>query len=245
MQQEIRNAAGERLDASWHPGRGEGAASRPVLVLGHGVTANKDRPFLVALAEAAAAAGLDALRVSFAGNGASEGRFEEATVSKEVQDLGAALDSLAERPVVYAGHSMGAAVGVLRAVRDERIEALVSLAGMVRTQAFVERKFAGLAPGELMWDKPGCPLSRAFLDDMRAIGSVEECARELRLPWLLVHGDADTVVPLEESVELAEAGGEERELVVLPGVDHLFAGDGGAEMARRVVEWLRETGRIA
>ena len=73
--------SGEVLDYTFHAGT-EG--SRHIAVLGHGVTGNKDRPFVVALAEGLAAAGIHALRFSFAGNGASEGRFADATISKEV-----------------------------------------------------------------------------------------------------------------------------------------------------------------
>ena len=68
----IRNPSGEVLDYTFHAGT---AGSRHIAVLGHGVTGNKDRPFVVALAEGLAAAGIHALRFSFAGNGASEGRF--------------------------------------------------------------------------------------------------------------------------------------------------------------------------
>ena len=65
---EIRNKQGERLDYAFHSGGNEGG--KCIVVLGHGVTGNKDRPFVVALAEAFAAAGIPALRVSFSGNGA-------------------------------------------------------------------------------------------------------------------------------------------------------------------------------
>ena len=94
-----------------------------IVVLGHGVTGNKDRPFIVALAEGLAAAGIPALRFSFSGNGASEGRFTDSTISKEVDDLDAVLDAF-ERAIRSAmwGHSMGGAVGVLRASGDSRIE---------------------------------------------------------------------------------------------------------------------------
>src|SRR5689334_5351566 len=101
---EIRNRRGERLDFTWHPGVEDRAT---VVVLGHGVTGNKDRPLLVELATALARSGIHALRFSFAGNGVSEGRFEEATITKEVEDLGAVLDALPGWHVGYAGHSMG------------------------------------------------------------------------------------------------------------------------------------------
>ena len=85
---EIKNRHGERLDYTFHEGK-EG--SKSIVVIGHGVTGNKDRPFVVALGEGLAAAGFPALRFSFSGNGASEGKFTDSTISKEVDDLGAVL----------------------------------------------------------------------------------------------------------------------------------------------------------
>jgi predicted alpha/beta-hydrolase family hydrolase len=58
---EIKNPQGERLDYSFHPGQ---AGSKNIVILGHGVTGNKDRPFIVALAEGLAATGVATLRVS-------------------------------------------------------------------------------------------------------------------------------------------------------------------------------------
>jgi uncharacterized protein len=236
----LRNAAGERLDLAFHPAGADGDA---LLVIGHGVTANKDRAFLVALAEAVAAEGIAALRVSFSGNGESEGRFEDSTITKEVADLGCVLDAVeASGPwrVAYAGHSMGGAVGVLRASEDPRITALVSLAGMVRTAQFAERKFGDQRPGaSLMWDKPECPLSQTFLDDMRLIGSVLDRAPRIEVPWLLVHGDADTVVPVEDTLDAARAA-PNATTALLPGADHLFSGDATAQMLDETVPWLVE-----
>jgi uncharacterized protein len=238
----IRNAHGERLDTAFHPGAD---GTRDLLVVGHGVTANKDRPFLVALADAVSATGIAVLRVSFAGNGASEGRFEDATIRKEVDDLGAVLDAVEQDGgwrVGYAGHSMGGAVGVLRASRDPRITALISLAGMVHTHEFAQRKFGDQEPGaSFMWDKPDCPLSQAFMDDMQAIGSVCEQARGIRIPWLLIHGDADTVVPLRDATDIVGVAQPNAQLIELPGVDHVFGDEGTQRMVDLVVPWLQRT----
>ena len=40
------------------------------------------------------------------------------------------------------------------------------------------------------------------LDDMAGIDSVVERGAEISVPWLLVHGDADTVVPLKQSTAM-------------------------------------------
>ena len=62
---EIRNPAGERLDAALHE-----AGSQDLVVIGHGVTANKDREWAVQLAAELADARISALRVSWAHGGA-------------------------------------------------------------------------------------------------------------------------------------------------------------------------------
>jgi alpha/beta superfamily hydrolase len=236
---EIRNRHGERLDFAYHPGAAEIST---LVVLGHGVTGNKDRPLLVELANLLARTGIHALRFSFAGNGASEGRFADATITKEVEDLGAVLDALPGWYVGYAGHSMGAAVGVLRASEDARIHFLISLAGMAHTVAFAQREFGNVTPGTgCMWDKPECPLSQSFLDDLVRIGSVVDAARRVRVPWLFLHGLADDVVPPQDSRDLYAIAGEPKRLNEMPEADHVFSERHAASMASSVVAWMRQT----
>lgn len=239
----IRNARGERLDTAFTPANGAPPSSTPeaIVVIAHGVTSNKDRPYLIALADGLAAAGIASLRISYAGNGASDGAFEEATPTKEVADLGAVIDALTSadiRRIGYVGHSMGGAVGVLRAAVDDRIACLVSLAGMVHVHAFMQRCFGHLAYGDPMNGRPECPWSRTLEDDARRIGSVLPQAARVPVPWLLVHGDADDLVPLQDSLDARAAAGGRPDLVVLPGVDHRFTGAIPA-MVDAVVPWIR------
>ncbi len=240
----IRNAQGERIDSTYHPG----AAGAPLVVIGHGVTGNKDRPLVVALAEGLAAAGVSALRFSFAGNGGSEGDFRDATITKEVGDLGAVLDAAEAAgagPIVYAGHSMGGGVGVARAAApDPRIAALISLAGMVETKKFAETEFGEVTPGEgFMWDDEDCPLSAAFMDDLRSIGSLEDRGAQISVPWLLVHGTEDDVVLIDDTHAIYERAAGPKQKLVLDGADHVFSDPGQmAAMVEGAVDWVRGLG---
>jgi len=243
MVTELQNTHGERVDFTHHHGR-QGA--QEIVVIGHGVTGNKDRPFVVALAEGLAKAGIPAIRISFSGNGGSGGKFTESTISKEVEDLGPVFDALKGRTICYIGHSMGGAVGVLRAARDPRIKALISLAGMVHTKAFAEREFGMVKPGEgFMWDDTNCPLSQKYMDDMASIGSVIANAPKIRVPWLLIHGTEDDVVPIQESREIFAKANEPKELIELKGANHVFAGEHTAPMVSQVVAWLKRTLHIS
>ncbi len=217
---QITNRAGERLDYQFHPGD----RMSVLVVIGHGVTANMDRPHLVALADGLSAKGWPCLRFSFSGNGKSEGSFAESCITKEIGDLQAVLDAVPDTvSVVYLGHSLGGAVGVLTAVRDLRIRALVSLAGMTRTAEFVEREFGDVTPGEgFMWDNPECPLSQTFVDDLGLVDTTLDAAAAVSQPWLIIHGSADDVVPIQDGKDAFEAATCDKEWLEIEGAEHLF-----------------------
>ncbi len=232
----ICNTKGEKIDYTFH--RGD-INEKIIVVIGHGVTGNKDRPFIVTLAEALSNDGIPTLRMSFSGNGDSEGRFEDSTISKEVKDLGCVIDELDGWNILYVGHSMGGAVGVLEASQDVRIVGLVSLAGMVHTKAFAQREFDDVTPDEgFMWDDPNCPLSQAYIDDTTAIETVVPHAPSIQVPWLLVHGTKDDVVPLQDSLDIFERANEPKQLVQIDGADHVFSEHTG-DMVKVVHEWVR------
>ena len=238
MNNEIRNIEGEKIDYTFHAGNPD---ENFIVVIGHGVTGNKDRPFVVALAEALSADGIPAIRISFSGNGDSEGRFEDSTISKEVEDLCCVIDALEEDwNILYVGHSMGGAVGVLRASKDTRIQALVSLAGMVHTEQFAQTEFGEETPDEgCMWEEPSCPLSSTYMDDMKAIGSVVTRGASIQVPWLLIHGTEDDVVPLQDSLDIFERANDPKQLVQIEGADHVFS-EHTDEMIKAVHSWIHE-----
>lgn len=241
MDLEILNSSKEKLDYEFH---GDPSDTSLLVVIGHGVTGNKDRPWALGLANAIEEAGMNALRFSFSGNGESEGKFEDCTISKEVKDLKAIINAAEDEGfhrICYVGHSMGGAVGVLSAVKDERIGLLISLSGMVYTKKFCETEFGDQTPGKgCMWEDEDCPLSQEFVDDMNKIDNILAKTEKIEVPWLIVHGDADDVVPVDEGREIYRAAYEPKDLVILEGVDHVYSDDGLEKMTSAVISWLKE-----
>jgi len=238
MSSSFCNSHNERIDHVFHPG----SRRECLVILGHGVTGDKDRPLLLAVAEGLAARGWPCLRISFSGNGKSEGRFEESTITKEVEDLAAVLATVPDEVrIAYAGHSMGAAVGVLSAARDPRIRVLVSLAGMTYTAEFCEREFGEVTPGEgLMWDEENCPLSQEFVDDMNTVGDVLEASASVTQPWLLIHGMDDDVVPIRDGHDAHTAASCVKHWLAIEGAGHSFGEESYPQIIDVMDVWLNE-----
>ncbi len=233
----IKNPSGERIDLSFHPGSNREA----LVIFGHGVTGNKDRPLMVALAEGLSARGWPCMRISFAGNGESDGSFGECTITKEVDDLQAVLSAVPDYVrVAYAGHSMGAAVGVLTAANDLRIRALISLAGMARTADFVEREFGDVIPGVgCMWEDETMPLSEGFVADLKSIGDILQAAATVTQPWLLVHGSEDDVVPIQDGRDAHAAARCEKQWLEIAGAGHSFDESSYPRIVDAMDAWLK------
>ena len=232
----IKNPSGERLDIAFHPGTRRGA----LVILGHGLTGNKDRPLLVGLAQGLSERGWPCMRVSFSGNGDSEGSFEDVSITKGIADLKAILSTVPDYVrVAYVGHSMGSAIGVMTAAKDLRINLLVSLAGMTRTADFVEREFGGLIPGEsVMWDEPDHPLSESFVQDLKTIGDVLPAAAAVTQPWLLIHGSADDLVPVQDGRDAHDAAFCRKQWLEIDGAGHMFEEAGSPPLVDAVDGWL-------
>jgi pimeloyl-ACP methyl ester carboxylesterase len=236
---QIFNSHGERLDVDFH----QGTRSAVTVLLGHGVTGNKDRPLLVAIAEGLSKKGWPCIRFSFSGNGDSEGKFEDSNITKEVDDLRSMMNLVPkENKIAYIGHSMGAAVGVKTAARGMLIQCLISLAGMVDTAGFVKREFGDVVPGKgFMWDEENCPLSENYVNDLNEISSILPDAATVACPWLLIHGTEDDVVPIEDSRKAFEAACCDKKLIEIPGGGHSFDAESYGTIVDSIELWLKKS----
>jgi acetyl esterase/lipase len=149
---------------------------------------------------------------------------------------GAALDP---GRVVAVGHSAGGHLALWLATRGG-ISAVVGLAAVSDLVEAARLGLGGGAVGELLGGTPEQQPER-----YRAASPRERLP--LGVPQLLVHGDRDDRVPVEQSVEYARAAraaGDPVDLAVIPGAGHPELVEPRAEGWRAVAAWL-ESGRDA
>lgn len=119
----LQREDGVRL--AWAHRRGAG----PTIVFLPGYASDMTGGKAVALDQWAGEQGRAMLRFDYSGCGASEGRFEDATLDSWRDDVLLLIDRLTEGPLVLVGSSMGGWLMLLVALaRPERVKALVGIA---------------------------------------------------------------------------------------------------------------------
>jgi dipeptidyl aminopeptidase/acylaminoacyl peptidase len=167
--------------------------------------------------------------------GASEGSFEQLTISREVEDAAAALEQLAAlydggiSNIGVAGHSFGGLIAMLVAARsggDVRALAAVSAVfdAPSRFRAMrAERESEFQQRGRLqLGGNPGMALGVAFFEDLERWDVAAE-ASKVRAPAIVVHGADDDEVDPEHARAYARALAHVRPAErLVEGADHTY-----------------------
>lgn len=185
----------------------------------------------------ATATGRAFLRFDYSGHGASDGRFEDGTISTWLADALAVFDRLTEGPQVLIGSSMGGWIAALLALRrPERIAGAVFIAPAPDfTEALLWDQLTGperdqiLRRGRLVEHSPYSPepsiITRALIEDGRnhlILGG----PIAIRAPVRIVQGMADPDVPWRHAVAFAERlEAENVEVILMKSGDHRLSKD--------------------
>ena len=223
---------------------------QPIVVFCHGYKGFKDWGAWDLMAEAIAKAGFCFVKFNFSHNGGTMENpidfpdleaFGNNNYTKELDDLHDVLTWVKEYFTGYKnidtnsinliGHSRGGGISILKASEDNRITKLITLASISdfgkRTATIgnlKEWKEAGVKYVVNGRTKQQMPHYYQFYTDFKQnevrlnIKSAEE---KLTIPHLIIHGDNDTSISINEAKELYEWNSK-NELAVIKGADHVF-----------------------
>ena len=157
--------------------------------------------------------GFPVLRFNFRGAGLSQGEHDQG--NGEVDDVRAALDWLDTEyhlPLLFAGFSFGAAVGLRAACSDARVRAVIGVG------------------------TPVVPVAEATEEPrVYALGFLQQCVK----PKLFVSGARDQFGPRAKLEALVASVPEPKKLVLIEGADHFFEGR-LRELRDAIESWAKE-----
>jgi len=158
--------------------------------------------------------GFPVLRMNFRGTGLSQGEHDHG--NGEVDDVRTALDWLDAEfhlPLIFAGFSFGAAVGLRAACADNRVRAAIGV---------------------------GTPVGPVAADTEEPRVYTYEFLRECAKPKLFVSGARDQFGPRAKLEALVASVPEPKNLVVIEGADHFFEGR-LRELREAIEAWVKES----
>jgi hypothetical protein len=158
--------------------------------------------------------GFPVLRFNFRGTGLSEGEHDYG--KGEIEDVRTALDWLDAEyhlPLIFAGFSFGAAIGMHAACADSRVQGVIGVG------------------------VPVAPVA-AEKEDPRVYSF--EFLHNCSQPKLFVSGARDQFGPKLKLEALAASVPEPKKLVIIEGADHFFEGR-LRELRDAIEAWVRET----
>jgi putative redox protein len=225
-----------------HPADGHSGGA---VILCHGMESDKSSEKLIFLSRTLAASGVATLRFDFSYVGESSGKFEDITYSGEVEDLKAAFHHMRQNfpgKTAILGSSMGGTVALLFAAEEPDVAALVTVAAPLHPENFPKRT---LSAGQLQeWRERGHityngqRLNVTLLEDLEHL-DVPEAARKIHCPVLVLHGEADEIVPVTEAFELHACLNHKKRLSILQETDHRLSNPIAIERAMsEALAWL-------
>ena len=160
-------------------------------------------------------------RFDIYGHGESEGKFEDVTVSEAVDDVLNAVGFLKKQgysKIGLFGSSFGGLASIIACSKSKYIF-LLSLKSPVSSYKELYVKRLGL--------------KSSFLEDAKKNNGYL-AAKKIRIPVLIVHGDADKDVPIGQSRKTAKIINNSR-LEILKGADHSFTSPGHFEKMIKLI----------
>lgn len=236
----FRNKGQKLIAAIWIPSETEKLP--PGLLVLHGFPGAA--PIMNDLTSALCQARFAPMMFHYRGSWGSGGRYDFLGALEDARKALAILSSREDvdtQNLAVIGHSFGGLVATYTTARDVRVKAVIALcpvASIGEHLTVTHRKnilkrglpfVSGLTitKAQEQWET----LARRY-DPVQYVDKISP------RPLLLIHGDKDDIIPIDCSMRLFSKAREPKELFVVEGADHIFAGRHRV-VTGKVVSWLR------
>jgi alpha/beta superfamily hydrolase len=203
-----------------------------IVIFVHGHSSSKNTKNFIRLTEMLDKAGVSTFRIDIHGHGESGGDFSETTVSEAVDDILQAIEyikGLEYRKIGLLGSSFGGIASIITASKSKDLSFLILKSPVSnykdKYNDLEGKKFVNdwKNKGERDYDaSEGKILKLKYLfyeDAIRYDGY--KVAPAILIPILIVHGDEDEAVPVEQSIKIASLFPNCR-LEIIKGSDHRY-----------------------
>lgn len=203
---------------------------KPIILLCHGLSTGKDGRTYIRLEKILNKNKISTFRFDFYGHGESEGKFENVTISEAIEDIKSGLRLLKEKGYKKIGLFASSFSGIASMIIASETDYLFVYALKSPVSNYEEKYLNSKELKKwkergyktyMRWDEKEIKLKYNFFKDAVKYNGYE-IARKIKIPTIIVHGEDDKTVPVEQSKKIANLIPNCR-LEILEDTDHQYS----------------------
>lgn len=213
----------------------------------HGLFSSKDGYKITRMASDIVESGFTLLAFDFSFAGESEGELSDISIIQEVDDLYNAVKFFQGYGIAkphLVGSSMGGAVSLLYASGHQENLSTLSLIATPIDLVQLAEKIVGdqdidSLPDDGFTDIQGVMIKNKFFKEQKQI-DIRGAISRIEIPTLLIHGQLDAAVDVENAILLHASLQEKKKLVIIDDGEHTLTRDSDLKIIREnIIEWMR------
>lgn len=240
IKQKIKNQNNEELVCEINKTKNISSIKKQSVIILHALTGKKENRTINFLAKNLPNFDYNTIQFDFSGHGESEGKLGEATISKQLEDIISVLNGIKTintRELIVIGNSFSVLTALAFSKNNPSVKSLILLSGRANYLEYINNLERIGNKYRLFGNKF---IDENFVEDYKKYNPLENI-RSIDIPILIIHGENDGVVPVENAeLFYNNSKSKKKELVIIKGADHRYSDiKFKKEILKKVIEFLK------
>lgn len=222
IKQTIKNSEGEKIACEINLSQNSNN-HKPTIFILHAFTGKKENQTINYLAKNLPELGYSTIQFDFSGHGESEGKLEEATISKQLNDIKSVLEQIKNinlTNLVIIGNSFSIIPALAFSKKNINVKGLVLLSGRAKYLEYIDTLEKINGKYKLFADKF---ITEDFVEDYKMYDPLK-IIKNLDIPILIIHGDKDEIVSVNNAkLFYNNSPANKKFLKIIHGADHRYS----------------------
>lgn len=216
-----RNNTNERLACELN--KSVKNSNLPTILILHALTGKKENRTINFLAKTLPEYGFNTIQFDFSGHGESEGKMEEATVTKQLGDIDVVLSQIKQistNKIILIGNSFSVITSLAFAANTDSVIGLILLSGRANYLKYIDTLEK---EGKTFKLADNIFVGEGFIEDYKKYNPLQNL-NHINVPVLIIHGEKDEIIPKEDAIILYDnSASKHKEIGIITGADHRYS----------------------
>lgn len=218
----IKNKNNENLVCEINKSDNQDSINNPSILILHALTGKKENRTINFLAKKIPDYGYNTIQFDFSGHGESEGRLEEATVTKQLEDIKSVLSQINQintDKIILIGNSFSVITALAFAENNNSIAGLILISSRANYLEYTNKLEKVEDKYRLFEDHL---IDESFIEDYKKYNPLKNI-KLFKNSILIIHGENDGIIPKEDAeLFYSLSVSNKKDLFIVPNAEHRY-----------------------